>query len=188
VFDAGNGHYARAIMRNTLQAPVALASDGTHVWIAGSDVNGHGTAGTVTELDASDGHQLWSAAVTIYHDSQSITYDSVTYADGFLWVANGESVTELNASTGKLVRVLSGSDYQFNGPTVVAAAGTKVFVVNTTGNSVTEIDARTGALLHTLSAARYHFDDPVNIAVAGNHAWILNSPAGSPSSVVELAF
>jgi serine/threonine protein kinase len=183
-FNASDGSYVRAVSRSNIQTPVALAADGAHVWMIGSDVDGHGAAGTVTELDASDGRQLWSSAVTVYNNPQATTYDSVTYADGFLWVANGESVTELNASTGKLVRVLSGAQYQLNGPAVVAAAGNNVFIVNTNGNSVTEIDARTGALEHTLSAARYHFNGPAGITVAGNHAWILDS-AGS---VVEIAF
>jgi hypothetical protein len=186
-FGASDGSYVRAISKNTIQAPVALASDGAHVWLVGSDVHGKGTTGTVIELDASDGRQLWSAPTTIYSNPQATTYDSIAYADGFLWVANGKTVTELNASNGKLVRVLSGAQYKFNGPTVVATAGANVLVVNAGGNSVTEIDARTGALVHTLSAARYHFDSPDAIAVSGSHAWILNSPSGSPSSVVELA-
>jgi hypothetical protein len=185
---ASDGSYLGEVTRNALQAPVALASDGAHVWIAGSDVNGNGTAGTVTELDASSGRPLWNSPVTISNSSQATTYDSITYDGGFLWVANGESVTELNASNGKLVRVLSGTQYQFNGPTVVAAAGAHVLVVNSSGNSVTEIDARTGALVHTLPAASYHFDNPKAITVAGNHAWILNSPSASPGSVTEIAF
>jgi hypothetical protein len=186
-FNASDGSYVRAVSRSNIQTPVALATDGTHVWMVGSDVNGNGTAGTVIELDASDGRQLWSTATTVYNNPQANTYDSLTYADGFLWVANGESVTQLNASTGKQVRVLSGAQYQLNSPTVIAAAGDNVFIVNTNGNSVTEVDARTGALEHTLSAARYHFNTPTSITVVGNHAWILNSPSGSASSVVEIA-
>ncbi len=186
-FNASDGGYVQAVSRNTTQTPIALASDGADVWLVGSDLHGSGTAGSVTELNASDGHQQWSVSATIYYNPQATTYDSIAYADGRLWVANGESVTELNASNGKLIRVLSGAQYQFNGPAVIAAAGTRVFVVNATGNSVTEIDARTGALVHALSAARYHFDNPTGIAVVGNRAWILNSPSSSPGSVVELS-
>jgi len=186
-FNASNGSYVRAVSRNTTQTPIALASDGAYIWLVGSDIHGSRTAGSVTELNASDGHLQWSVPATIYYNSQATTYDSIAYADGRLWVANGESVTELNASNGKLIGVLSGAQYQFNQPAVIAAAGTHVFVVNIGGNSVTEIDARTGALVHTLSAARYHFDNPTGIAVVGNRAWILNSPSSSAGSVVELA-
>jgi outer membrane protein assembly factor BamB len=146
-FNASDGSYVRAVSRSNIQTPVALAADGAHVWMVGSDVNGNGAAGTVIELDASNGRQLWSTAITVYNNPQATTYDSITYAGGFLWVANGESV-----------RVLSGAQYQLNGPAVVVAAGHNVFVLNTNGNSVTEIDARTGALEHILSAARYHFN------------------------------
>lgn len=130
----------------------------------------------------------WSVPATIYNDQQGETSAvSIAYADGRLWIANGQSVTELNASTGKRIRVLSGEAYHFTGEPAIAVAGTHVFVVNGDGNSVTEIDASTGALVHTLTAPRYHLDNPVGIAVVGNRAWILNSPLSGASSVVELA-
>jgi serine/threonine protein kinase len=189
-FNASDGSYVRSITRNTLQDPLALASDGTHVWLVGSEVNGSdtnaSTAGTVAELSADDGTQLWSAPVTVYHDPSATTYDSLAYADGRLWVANGKSVTELDASTGKVIQVLSGAQYKFDGSAAIAAAGDKLLVVNSSGNSVTEIDARTGKLLNVLDATRYHFNGPTAIAVAGNHAWIINSPRNAPGSVVEL--
>ena len=147
-FNASDGSYVRAVSRNTTQAPMAVASDGAYVWVVGSDIHGSATAGSVTELNASDGRQLWSVSATIHYNPQATTYDSIAYADGHLWVANGESVTELNAGNGRLVQVISGAQYQFNGPAVIVAAGTHVFVVNANGNSVTEIDSRTGALVH----------------------------------------
>ena len=57
-----------------------------------------------------------------------------------LWVANnsGDSVTELNASTGALVKLFSAQSYGFNGPFAVAVDGTHVFVANHFGDSVTE--------------------------------------------------
>jgi DNA-binding beta-propeller fold protein YncE len=56
-----------------------------------------------------------------------------------VWVANHSgSVTELNASTGTLVRVLSGPGYGFNNPAAIAADGTRVWVANYGGDSVTE--------------------------------------------------
>jgi hypothetical protein len=49
------------------------------------------------------------------------------------------SVTEIEASTGALVRVLSGSEYQFDYPDAMAVAGTDLFVANNSGGSVTEL-------------------------------------------------
>jgi hypothetical protein len=56
-------------------------------------------------------------------------------------VANeeGNSVTELNASTGALVRVFSSAAYKFDLPVAMAVAGDDLFVANYKGNSVTEL-------------------------------------------------
>jgi hypothetical protein len=190
-FDAGNGSYVRTVPRKTAQSPIALAGDGTHVWLVGSDNNGHNpaaedTAGSVTEFNAADGHQVWSVPLTVYSSQQVPTGDSIANADGHLWVANGKSLAELNAGNGKLIRVLSGRRYNFTRPSVIAVAGAYVFVAGLGGNSVTVINARTGALAYTLTAARCHLDSLAGISVAGNRVWLLNSPSGTPSSVVEL--
>lgn len=192
-FNASDGNYVRVLTRKTAQIPIALASDGTHVWFAASNFsshrpNGRDIAGTVTQFNASDGRPIWSIPVKIYNDPQVTTpADSIAYSAGRLWLANGQYVTELNASNGELVRVLSGERFHFTGKMAIAAAGKNVFVVNGGGNSVTEIDASTGAIVYTMTAARYHLDNPAGIAVVGNHAWIINSPSGRPSSVVEVA-
>ena len=187
-FNPSDGSYVRVLMKNSMQDPIALAGDGAHIWFAASTVSSNNSAGAVAEFNASDGQQIWSVPATIYNDQQSGTSAvSIAYADGRLWIANGQSVTELNASTGKPIRVLSGEAYHFTGEPAIAVAGTHVFVVNGDGNSVTEIDASTGAFVHTLTAPRYHLDNPVGIAVVGNRAWILNSPLSGASSVVELA-
>jgi DNA-binding beta-propeller fold protein YncE len=60
-----------------------------------------------------------------------------------VWVANyvGNSVTELAAATGALVKVISGSSYGFNYPDAVSSDGTHVWVANGNGQSVTELPA-----------------------------------------------
>ena len=49
------------------------------------------------------------------------------------------SVTELNASTGAMVQVLSGSSYGFNVPAAIASDGTHVWVANSGDESITEL-------------------------------------------------
>jgi hypothetical protein len=58
-----------------------------------------------------------------------------------VWVTNnfGTSVTEINASDGSLVQVLSASGYGFSAPAGVTSAGQHVWVVNQDGNSVTAV-------------------------------------------------
>lgn len=55
--------------------------------------------------------------------------------------AGGDSVTELSASSGALVRVISGSRYNFDFPEAIAADGGELFVVNLGGDSVTSFAA-----------------------------------------------
>ena len=70
------------------------------------------------------------------------------------------SITELNASTGALVRVLSAPEYHFDVPDAVTLSGPYLFVANLAshltnfGNTgpglVTEVAAATGALVRAL--------------------------------------
>ena len=62
-------------------------------------------------------------------------------------------MTELNAATGALVKVLKGPSYGFNDPSAVASDGTHVWVTNYGGTSVTELDAATGALVRVSARA-----------------------------------
>ena len=67
-----------------------------------------------------------------------------------MWVANYNPpaptttrVTELSASTGALVHVLSASSYDST-PDAVSSDGAHVWVANSGGNTVTELSASTG--------------------------------------------
>jgi hypothetical protein len=69
-------------------------------------------------------------------------------------VANnlGNSVTELDASTGALVRVISASIYRLAGPDAMAVSGCHdLFAANGGGNWVIELDTSTGALVRVIS-------------------------------------
>ena len=190
-FNASTGHYAQAITRDTVQGPLALAGDGTDIWLVGSTVNGNAdamdTAGSVTEFNARSGRQEWSVPATVVKDPNATTtaQDSVAYDDGRLWIASRETVTELNASDGQQLKVLPSAQDKLSQPAIVVAAGAHVLVANLGADSVSEINASTGALEYTLSAARYHFNGLAGIAVTGNHVWMLNS--GGSGSVIELA-
>ena len=97
---------------------------------------------------------------------------------------SGNSVTELNASNGSLVRVLSAGSYAFNGPDDIADDGTHVWVANYDGKSVTELNASNGSLVRVLSAESYAFNDPAAIASDDTHVWVALNDHGK--SVTEL--
>ncbi len=103
--------------------------------------------------------------------------------DTHVWVANGDSVTELSATTGGLVKVISGSRYKFDNLAAIAADGTHVWVASFDGNSVTELSATTGGLVKVISGSRYKFSHPDAIAADGTYVWVGNEG----SSVTELS-
>ncbi len=156
--------------------PIAIAADGTHIWVANYKGN------SVTEMNASNGRRVR----TLSGGSYGFNGPLAIAVDGtHVWVVNdvGDSVTELNASDGSLVQVLSRASYGFSHPWAIAADSTHIWVTNDTGNSVTELNASDGSWVRTRSRARYRFNHPRRIAVYGTHVWVTNRDG---NSVTEL--
>jgi DNA-directed RNA polymerase subunit H (RpoH/RPB5) len=180
--------------------PIAIASDGTHVWL----VNQNNDA--VIELNASTGATIQVIKGRKY-DFTSRGGPFTLALDGeHVWVADGVgAVTELRGSTGALVKVIRGSRYDFGsqGPHLffgglasISSDGTHVWVLKTTvngsteyaANAVIELQASTGALVKVIRESKYkdhqesqpysHF-----ISSDGTHVWVANP--GS-NSVTEL--
>jgi DNA-binding beta-propeller fold protein YncE len=86
----------------------------------------------------------------------------VAFDGSHIWVVNytGNSVTELNANDGSLVRTLSGGSYGFISPVGVAFDGSHIWVTNSGFNSVTELNAQDGSWVRTLSGGSYGFNQP----------------------------
>ena len=113
---------------------------------------------------------------------------AIAAAGNRLWVANslyaatggndGGAVTELSASTGAPIRVISGRRYRLTDPEAIAADSGRVWVVNGNGGSVTELDAGTGAPIRVISGRRYRFSDPWGIAVGGTSVWVADGDGG----------
>jgi hypothetical protein len=101
-----------------------------------------------------------------------------------LFVANnaGNTVTEMDASSGAYVNMIAGAAYRFDGPTAIIAVGSNLFVANGTGNTVTEFAATGGTLVRVMRGARYGFSDPLALAAWGNHLFVLNG-TGSVTEV-----
>ena len=198
-FNAADGSFVQALYggdHRAIQAPWGIAADGSHVWITSEAINGSG--GSVTELDASNGRQLWTVPLST-GDTSGNPGGAITYARGHLWVlcssqGNGpSSLVELNASNGKVLRTISGQGHGFDAGSSVESDGIHVWVADAYDNSVGEVDATTGAWMQTLSRSRYHLDTPWAMAISGSHLWIANYGAwiqnpkdNSPGSVTEL--
>ena len=105
--------------------PDAVASDGTHVWVANAKRQQLGDGAVGLDRRAGQGHLRLELRVQRSRARSS--------SDGtHVWVANasGNTVTELSASTGALVKVISGSSYGFNDPMRSSSDGTHVWVAN----------------------------------------------------------
>jgi hypothetical protein len=125
---------------------------------------------------------------------------AIESSGGHVWVANsgrmysGDSITELNASDGSLVRILSSRAYNFSGPSGIAVSGGKVWVANQSGNSVTEINASNGKLIRVVKTKSHWLNAPISIAASGNSVWVgiaygavteLNASNGSMVRVIN---
>jgi hypothetical protein len=101
---------------------------------------------------------------------------SVIFDGSHIWTANtyGNSLTELDATTGALVRVVAGSQYAFNHPWTLALAGGFLWVTNPDGNTVTEVNPADGSLVRVLSGANYQFNAPRGMSSFMGHVWVAN--------------
>ena len=84
-------------------------------------------------------------------------------------------MTELSASTGALVQVISGAKYDLQGADHIASDGTHVWITNGSTNSTTELSAATGALVQVLRGPGYEFVNPGAISSDGSHVWVVSA-------------
>ena len=99
---------------------------------------------------------------------------AVSGSDLFVADLNGDSVTEVSASTGALVRVILGSSYKFDNPDALAVSGPDLLVANAKGNSVTEVRTTTGALVRVITGSSYKFNGPDALAVSKGDLLVAN--------------
>jgi hypothetical protein len=195
--NADNGTLVRVIKNKSgdLFSPNYVVQSGSQLWVT--------TNNSVSEFNASNGSlvRVINAKVDQFADPGAIAVSG-----GHVWVANGEegknsvpvlnSVTELNASNGSLVRVINAKADRFNAPAAFAVSRTHIWVLNAGGDSITELNASNGSLVRVInagagaSAGPNYPSGPVTLAVNGPHLWVNDLhdyPNGSTSlgSVAE---
>ena len=74
--------------------------------------------------------------------------DSICVLGKEIWVTNlfGNSVTELSARDGSLIRVIQSKSDGFSAPTGITGGGSTIWVTNQWSNTVTELVATNGSL------------------------------------------
>jgi outer membrane protein assembly factor BamB len=178
--------------------PYAIAVAGDDLVVANATDNSLLTDNAwLTEINVSTGALVRVISGPKYNLASPVAFPPasvVVVAGDDLFVANrpesgGGSVTEINVSTGALVRVASGRAYRLSNPIAMAVVGGNLFVANGRGNSVTELDASTGALVRVVTGGAYKFSGPFGMAVAGDDLFVTDygvEPDVEGNSVTEL--
>jgi outer membrane protein assembly factor BamB len=159
--------------------PAAIAISNARVWVTSLQTTSDG--GLVTDLNESDG------SITRVVDGLADSFDgpvAVAARGNDVWVVssgvknyygNGRgvgSVTELNASTGQVIRIITAQTAPFDEPTAIAISGGRVWVANLDYSSIVELNASSGAVVRTIRANS--LNQPLAMAADHDHLWVAN--------------
>ncbi len=93
-----------------------------------------------------------------------------------LWVVNagGNSVTELNATTGALVRVIKGSTYKLHGTAHLTSNGVDVWISNLRGTTLAELNATSGNFIKDVNVSKLGLTQVNALTSDANHLWVVD--------------
>jgi hypothetical protein len=153
---ASDGKNLGAFATGGVGGAMAVAFDGTDVWV--TNFTGAGN-GTVSKLRTNDGQII--GVYTVGPNPLGITF-----AEGYIWVANlgGASISKLRASDGKVVGTftLPAEPYE------VAYDGKHIWV--TGALALTELQASDGAILAT-----YPMGNTAGVVFDGSRVWVADT-------------
>ena len=172
---ASDGALVRRISgrRYGFDHPVAIRAAGTRLLVLNA---GHAARdGSVTEVAAGNGALLRRVAGPAFAFDGPVAL-AVAGADAFVADAAGNALTEIDVTSGRLVRRIAG----LAGPGGVAVAGGHVWVSDETTSAVTEISPATGRLLRTIDDASYGFGHPTVVTQHAGHVYVATPLGTSP--------
>jgi hypothetical protein len=194
--DIATGRTLRTISGKHYQfaTPLSLAADGPDLFV--DTLNDNNSSGrlisALTEVDIGTGKLVRvlsgahiSQAVDVLAEGPYVFVLDLGAAalNGIGLTYGAGSLAQIDAKTGALVRVISGSRYDIDGATVVAALGHDLYVADTAANAVTEIDSVTGALIKVFSGSQYDFAGPDGEATWGEHLYVANGLGDSVTDI-----
>lgn len=138
-------------------APIALAFDGSNIWVANQDDD------TVTKLSVSTGVESPGSPYNVGDGPVALSFDGAN-----IWVANKHSanVMKLNVSTGA---VLGTYPVGYN-PEGMLFDGANIWVANASDNNVMKLRASDGTLLGKYPVG----DSPSALVFDGTNIWVAN--------------
>jgi hypothetical protein len=139
--NAASGQFIQKVMAPYEIETTSLAVNGNDLWISSNT--------GLSEIDGLTGVPLFSISAS---NNYLTGVTAVASGGGDIWIvsAQRDSLAELNASNGKLVRVITRREGGLSWPCDVVYRHGDVWVVNQNNNSVSEIDAATGKLVRNL--------------------------------------
>jgi hypothetical protein len=177
-----NGRLLRRIAGPTyhLSNPVALTAMGNHVLVLNS-----GPSGSITEISASTGAFLMNIRGAAYAFANPTAFAAVG-TDVFVADKGNDSVTEVNASTGKLVHVITHQG--LSAPDGVAIGSGNVWVADQATSGVTEISISTGRVVTNKTDANgsYGFWHPTVMISTGSNIYVA-TPLGTSPMVTKVS-
>jgi outer membrane protein assembly factor BamB len=179
-----------------LGIPVAMAIAGGDLFVLSlTESNSGNNIWALSEVNLGDGQlvRVFPNAVDgISNPSTVYTYGPYVYvaslgryrANANLTGSYGPgAVSQIDASSGALVRVIRGTRFDLDSPSALAGHGGRVYVADTGANAITVLDAGTGALVGVLSGKAFNFDAPDGLAVYGGHLYVANYDSQSVTDV-----
>ena len=141
--------------------PSALASDGTHVWVANSYAN------TVAMMNASDGTLLRDIAVGQY--PAALAFDGT-----HIWVANSTdgTVSVLNPNDGSMAPFARNPIPVGTAPQALVYDGTHIWVANNNDETITVLNASDGSLA-SFSQNPIHVGYISGMVFDGTYVWVI---------------
>jgi streptogramin lyase len=146
---------------------------------------------TLSAVLAASGIGIFAtASITLSGASPLPEFDApsgLAVANGNVWVTNeaDNSVSEVNASSGALVKMLTAKSFGFDQPSAIVHIGAHLFVANV-NNTVSIITASTSANAGILSGKSYGFAHPVALAKSGGKLLVLSAGASGSSGALSV--
>ncbi len=196
--NASTGALVRVISRRNWFLSGGVALDGPDLFVPGAAIspeNGLPAAGSLVELNASTGALVqvisgpqWRFRAPFAVASDGPDIFTTDLPNGLRKGMDTGSVTELDASTGKVLRVVSGPQYRFLDPASMSFYGGDMFVSDFGGSWVTELDTSSGAVVRVISARQDWLSNPVGMALFGQDIFITDAhgPSSGHGAVTEL--
>jgi len=156
-----------------LEVPVAIAIAERHVFVLNK-------AGPDPRAQRVDGQLVKVLGGPRYHFIH--TAGMVSVRDD-IWTANGGgkgTLTEISASTGRVLRVVAAGKGRLSTPVAITTDGTYLWVGNRAGNHLSELSAASGRFVRTLRIRDASLDAVTSISVCQS------SRVGGPDGLADL--